>query len=301
MVKKKRSSAEKYKLFIAFWKKARKIFVDFIIPGFLVFIATILSSICSAVDLSLLKWYIWVAIVLGSGLAGLVSGAAKHLEAKQSEYELDAQYLGTFANTSKSVFDFYRLLVEPKLTNEDYLIELLNYINDNVKAILDANAVIDNDLMTTTLMIEDYIGQENSKVLKLIAFAPNHHLNRIKGKFPVGNEYKSSKTEKYEPGDTLPGAPTTYWVNLIDYVENIASPKYEKVEYFKDRPYKSFFSVPITENEDGGKQDKVFAVLNVDSPKENHFVSYDFIVDKIYPALRPQIALIKLMHKKRII
>ncbi|MCX6054365.1 MAG: hypothetical protein NTZ74_05505 [Chloroflexi bacterium] len=297
MTKEKTSLAEGYLIFIRFIIKSRRIIVDYIVPGVLVFVATILSSVFSDVKIFKLKWYIWLAIIAGSALAGYLSGLAKHLESRASEHELDAQYKGTFDNTSKSVFDYYKFSLTAPTSPTAYVEEVLNYINDNVQAILAANAVTDNDLMTTTLLIEIPSVNKKQKTLKLFSFAPTHRLHRITDDISFDDEYKPSKTEIYETGTTLPGAPTAFLAKVMDYIEDINLPKYNNVEYFKNLKFNSFFSIPITENEDGGMKDKVFAVLNVDSPKANHFISYDFIDEKIYPALRPQIALIKLLNK----
>jgi len=95
-----------------------------------------------------------------------------------------------------------------------------------------------------------------------------------------------------DPNDIWPGGPEAYYSKEITYVDDTKSRKYRR--FFHNPAYDSFISLPILRNEIDGE---IVAIINIDSDIKNQFVSKKFISEKIFPALIPTIALIKVLHK----
>jgi hypothetical protein len=274
------------------WASIRPFLLGYGVPFILFVAAALFTTFLREGNLSGLSWEKWLAIGGYSTFASMITGWAKSAEKKKPQNELDTQYKMAFYYASKSIFDYYRLSLIPPLSSTEYLQEILSNIADSVTAILEANSIVDNHLITATVMLERPAENGTPRVLEMVAFGPPNRLNRRRIRLPL--------TDQYDPERTLPGAPTAFLTNIIVYIEDITDPKFANVPFFKNRPYRSVFSVPITDNEDG-EEERPFAVLNVDSPNVNHFVDREFIKDKIYPALRPQIALMKLLRKNGVI
>jgi hypothetical protein len=270
------------------WGKVRPFLLGYVVPFVLFVAAALFTTFLREGNFSGLTWAKWLAIVVYSTIASVITGWAKSAEKKKSQNELDTQYKMAFFYASKSIFDYHKLAFIPPLSPSGYLQEILSNIADSVTAILEANSIIDNHLITASVMVECTTANGASKILDMVSFGPPNRLNRRHIKLPL--------TDKYDPEKTLPGAPAAFLTNVIVYIEDINDQKYANISQFKGRPYSSLFSVPITDSEDG-ENEKPFAVLNVDSPNINHFVDLEFIKDKIYPALCPQIALMKLLRK----
>ncbi len=158
-----------------------------------------------------------------------------------------------------------------------YIEDLLFNITEIVRLILEANQIEGNSITADLMTISS--DHPPQRFLEIVAFGP---------KRPGRTNLKLEVSDK----NPLPGAPTAFVNNVLIYVPNTVDKKHEG--NFQNREYKSFVSIPISNNEADGDQ---FAVLNIDSPQENQFQSEDFFASKIYPALKPSIALLKVLHK----
>ena len=200
----------------------------------------------------------------------------KKKEQKNIESELDIQYDMAFRYSSLSCFNLNDALTNNSNTMA-YIEDLLFNITEIVRLILEANQIEGNSITADLMTISS--DHPPQRFLEIVAFGP---------KRPGRTNLKLEVTDK----NPLPGAPTAFVNNVLIYVPNTVDKKHEG--NFQNREYKSFVSIPISNNEADGDQ---FAVLNIDSPQENQFQSEDFFASKIYPALKPSIALLKVLHK----
>lgn len=212
--------------------------------------------------------------------AALINYGVKEKERKKVQQDiesnLDIQYDMAFRYSSLSNFKFQETINNPEQTLP-YIESLLFNISEIVRIILEANNIKANTI-TANLMIETH-QTRSQRFLKIFAFGPSRP-GRKKIKLPLTDV------------NPLPGAQTAFTENRIEYIDDITNPIYNGI--FNSKEYKSFVSVPISENEDDGIR---FAILNIDSPVENQFGSKVTFNAKIYPALKPSIALIKVLHK----
>lgn len=204
--------------------------------------------------------------------------------------ELDAQYDYAFKFANYCIFNLHDVIGKEKPDTISYIETLLTNMAQVSIFILDANKIENNSLITASLMVKrpvDEIDLLKCK-LEIAAFGPKGRPGRRMRKLPF---YRNQ--EDKENDNPLPGAPTAFCKKETVYIEDTTNSVYGGL--FESKEYKSFLSIPITENEtDGGD---VFAVINIDSPYINQFQDLEFFSQKISPALRPFIALIKVLHK----
>lgn len=215
-----------------------------------------------------------------STFAALINYSSKEREKKKEqqaiESNLDIQYDLAFRYSSLSNYKIQDVLNDSTQILQ-FIEGLLFNVSEIVRIILEANN-IKGTAITANLMISTQ--KDNSqRFLEIIAFGPSR---------PGRKKIKLTLSDK----DTLPGAATAFIKNKVEYIDDITNPIYKDV--FNSKEYKSFVSIPISENEDDGDR---FAVLNIDSPTVNQFGSKVTFDAKIYPALKPSIALIKVLHK----
>lgn len=221
-----------------------------------------------------------ISIMIFSLLVSLinyyVSEKAKKKEIREIESKLDIQYDLAFRYSSMSIFTLFDFLNDRKQT-KSCIEDLLFNISEIGRIILEAN-LIDSSSITANLMTVTSNSQ-SQQYLEIIALAP---------KRPGRKKIKLLLSEK----DPLPGAPTSFFNNTVVYISDTTSQ--DNKGMFNNKEYKSFVSIPISENDDDGNR---IAILNIDSPIVNQFESEAFFNEKIYPALKPIIALIKVLHK----
>jgi hypothetical protein len=205
-----------------------------------------------------------------------VKEKVKKKELREIDSKLDIQYDLAFRYSSMSIFTLFDFLNDRTQT-KSCIEDLLFNVSEIGRIILEAN-LIDSNSITANLMTVTSNSQ-SQQYLEIIAFSP---------KRPGRKKIKLLLSEK----DPLPGAPTSFINNTVVYISDVTSQE-NKVK-FDNKEYKSFVSIPISENEDDGNR---FAILNIDSPVVNQFESEAFFNEKIYPALKPIIALIKVLHK----
>lgn len=221
-----------------------------------------------------------ILIFFVSILAALINYEIKEREKKKQlqeiESKLDIQYDMAFRYSSLSIFNLHKTISKaPQI--KPYIEHLLFNVMEIVRLILEAN-LIEGNTFTANLMIESP-AKDSQRYLEIIAFGCERP-----GRKMIKLVLNSNKP--------LPGAPTAFIKNITVYIANTADQVYNGI--FDSKEYLSFVSIPISENEDDGNW---FAVLNIDSPIKDQFVSDTFFAEKIYPALKPSIALIKLIHK----
>lgn len=190
---------------------------------------------------------------------------------KPTEDKLDFPYELTFKFSGNSIYDIAEVISKEMPVNH-YLEKLLSNITFSIRGILEENHI------ATEMICANIILPENDELV-IKAFGPTN-ANRKYIKIPIN---------KVNP---VPGAPDAYVNNDFRYIPDTKSKKYRK--NFSSNEYRSFFSIPITENEADGP---VIAVINVDSCKQNQFVSLKFISESIFPALNPFLELIKILRK----
>lgn len=204
--------------------------------------------------------------------------------------ELDVQYDYAFKFANYCIFNLTEIIGKEKPDVISYIEPLLTNIAQISIFILDANKIKNNSLITACLMVKRPIEEKNliKSHLEIIAFGPRGRPGRRMRKLQF---YRNQ--EEMEKDNPLPGAPTAFCRRETVYIEDTTNALYGGI--FESKEYKSFISIPITENEtDSGD---VFAVINIDSPYTNQFQDLEFFSQKISPALRPFIALIKVLHK----
>jgi hypothetical protein len=233
-------------------------------------ISNIGSGLVRATDFSTLNGWQWL------GIAGIpipltyLAIQNKKSERKRIRTELDFQYEVAFKFAGKAVYDLQNVIIADHLDNHEYLKQLLQYLTYTVESILKEND-IESDSLSANIMVPEGEG------LKILVF---------------GLDLPNRKIIFLPCNNGLPGAPEAYKTKKITYVKDTSQRIHGGL--FENPEYKSFFSIPITENDNDGN---VFAVINIDSHIKNQFKSYKFISDKIYPALSPIISLMKILYK----
>ena len=271
-----------------FWRilgaKILRWFLDIVAPFFIVFFPPSLGLYLRTSDFSLFSFWNVSGIVAIAGIITLLQYLVRSAEKRKVKMELDQQYKTAFSLSSQSIYDLHAHI--KKATNNgaipQYISELRLNLSETVKAILEAN-LIQNNTITANLMIEHPSVAGSQRYLEIVAFGPKRP-HREKKNIPL--------TDKLET-TTKPGAPVSFLSGKTIYTDDTTKPEY--VGLFNTDEYKSFFSIAIRDSDTN--TGKVFAVLNVDSDRVGHFTDIDFINSKIYPALTPGIALIKLLRK----
>lgn len=225
---------------------------------------------------------IWILIfsLITTLINYYIKEKAKKKEQREIESRLDIQYDMAFRYSSLSIYNLFELFYDRPQT-ESYIGDLLFNISEIVRLILEAND-IEVDTITANIMTVSSKSQ-SQKYLEILAIGPKR----------PGRRKRELLLSENNPS---PGAPTAFINNTIVYISDITAQEYKGI--FDNREYKSFVSIPISENEDDGNR---FAILNIDSPIVNQFESEAVFNEKIYPALKPSIALIKVLHKIRYI
>jgi len=209
-------------------------------------------------------------------------------EIQEARKELDTQYDLAFGYSSLSVYNLHSAAnkgVQPTLR---YVEKILDNITEVARLILEANEIQNGKMLTANLMVkrpntEPDLLQCNLKIYAFGPERPDHHTLEI----PF---YKNA--EEKEKGNPLPGAPMAFCKERVQYIADTNDPIYDGA--FPSDAYNCFVSIPIRENDSDGD---IFAVVNIDSINTNQFVDKDFFVNKIFPALKPILSLIKILHK----
>lgn len=210
------------------------------------------------------------------------------LEIREARKELDSQYDYAFSYSSLSVFNLHAVANKGLQPTLRYVEKILDNITEVTRLILEANEIENGKMLTASLMVKQPKNELDllKCTLKTYAFGPERP-----DRHALDLPFFNSK-EDLDNANPLPGAPTAFCKERVEYIDNTKDEKYASA--FPNAAYNSFISIPITENESDGA---FFAVLNIDSININQFVDKGFFSVKIYPALKPIIALIKILHK----
>jgi hypothetical protein len=176
-----------------------------------------------------------------------------------------------FELTSVAIDQCRDLLFSLDGSSLNYKKEILQYIQKIMILIIKEHNLPDGDISTNYML-------KMGNSLRLVEFD-------LKTK----NRKKIDVAIYDDLNKPLPGAPKAIVTGEIVYMENKHKAKY--LGFFKDKPYGSFFSCPICD-----QNGEYFAVINIDSTKINQFKSLGFIKEKIIPTITPMISLLQMEY-----
>ncbi|MGB4596247.1 MAG: hypothetical protein WBI14_10145 [Anaerolineaceae bacterium] len=223
-----------------------------------------------------LPWMLWIKILIfmvGCFVIVILQNRIQEQELVGVRAELDFQYEVTFNLSAQAIYDMSEVVVNAKTLDYSYLKQLLLYFEKSVIGILEANS-----MQVGRIGVNLMLPKEDTLVLYL---------------FGLDLPFRKHVQLPCDCNNPLPGAPEAKTSRKIQYVQDTTN-KQIKV-YFQNKAYKSFLSIPIFKNEIE-EEGEVIAVLNIDSTMKKQFGSMKFVMMKVYPALKPLLTTIQVLH-----
>jgi hypothetical protein len=241
--------------------------------GILFFVITLSTQSLNFYEMNIPFWVRLLIVLLISILLSYFQKKDEERKETSIRTELDFQYKVIFNLLAKAIDDMSGVLLDKKINDRYYLSQLLIYIQKGVEGIL-----IENNIQVGSLTV-------NLMQLKDNMLITNGYSVELPG--------RNHKDLEYDATNPNPGAPMAVYERGIIYIKDNKKKRIRK--YFIGKPYRSFFSIPIFENQNE-KTGRVIAVLNVDSSKKNQFVSIKFISEKIFPAINPFLTILQVLY-----
>lgn len=122
-------------------------------------------------------------------------------------------------------------------------------------------------------------------------YQPNRELEIIQ--WGTRSADRDPKVLPVDDANPLPGAPLALVEQRIVYIPDTQTATYD--ELFKNRPYRSILSIPVVVHM---PRPHVIGVINIDSTRENYFISDEHIKEQLKAKLMPHVQLITMELEK---
>lgn len=161
---------------------------------------------------------------------------------------------------------------------KDYYEKVLIFIQRIMKDVLRQEGVEDGTICANLMEVDEV----NSKLVIRYMGAPTDGHGKYNLCLDLNHENPAI------------GAPSVFFTKDMMYIDNTELEEYKTfLKKESTANVKSFISIPIFEDED---EEKIYAILNIDSDKVEQFVSIDFIKKILYPEIKVFTSLVKLGH-----
>lgn len=243
---------------------------------FVIFIPVLLGT--TVVSNLQIHWALELLIIaVGCAIVLILDDIVEKKKSFEISLKLDLQYAIAFDLASKATHNLADI-VQAGVKNISYNRDILTYISRSVALILSESSAEVGQISTNVMLpINNY--------LTIVLFDTNWaHRSYLRLFIP------SSKKKLF-------GARKAYKKGQIAYVPDTSRLIYGN--QFNGKPYRSFISIPVFENEDDTGQ--VIAIINIDSSIENQFVNISAFKSKILRAITPLITVVRVLTKNGII
>lgn len=212
----------------------------------------------------------WSSITIGAFLLVALNYLREHVNTWRTDKELQAEKT-IYAIIGGAIEELNEFKCNPSNENPKYVYEILKYVEHAVFVVLKTYSITPNSLSANLMLVE------NDPLCLSLKFFGTKLAGRKRIKIPINLE------------DPLPGAPEAFVLNKMIYIDNTQNEKY-KPYFDPTKDYRSIISIPIMDS----ATEKVYAVINIDSPEPNQFESKEFIEKKILPKIHTLILLFSL-------